>query len=96
MGTPRAHSAKETKNISLGSLLESDFHKGVFSFIKEHNSAEIAGAGNYLSKAFFLLLAKKKLQKKRLLWVVPSKNELTELLFGFAGPGRNCIHPIDS
>jgi len=88
MGTPRAHSAKETKNISLGTLLESDFHKGVFSFIKEHNTAEIAGAGNYLSKAFFLLLAKKKLQKKRLLWVVPSKNELTELSLALQALGE--------
>ncbi len=88
MGLQKKRPAATSAHMTLSTLLDSNLHKELFSYVQKNQYVEIAGSGNYLSKAFFLLLAKKKLQKEKLLWVVANKNELTEVALAIKALGE--------
>lgn len=75
----RAAVSAQSRTTSLGPLLTFHDHKVFFDTLKVHGYAEVAGAGNPLSKSFIISTLLAETKRKKLLWISPSRQDMADV-----------------
>lgn len=80
----RSDAVSDKAHSILGPLLGLHDHKLLFDALKVHGYAEVAGAGNAFSKSFVAATLLAEIKRKKLVWILPSKQDMQDVVQSLA------------